>query len=577
MRNLYIDIGSTNIKYSSDGEYVLSVPFPKPTLDDGTKYEVDIGSVLNAVKDIIRSDDAEKVYFSVQMHGYILSDARHIPLTPYISWKDKRFRLRKEPYPFTIKAEYGVKAKDNLAAFSLYAQSKSMHGFEKVRFFDTLGSYIAYSLTGISATHITDACASGFYTVAGELNDIAGFPAFNGISFPRAFKNFIRCGKFGDKVIYLPVGDQQASVLGAAIGGEECLLNTGTAVQACAVEEGFAEGDFESRPFFGNKTLCTVSGLIGADMFGVKSDDEIEENYLAGIAKLPDRKKLSAVGGLAEYNAAFFERFGRKYFSEYELKKNSGAIKGLMKLANERRMGMMLSEIPFSNMPVILKNEGFAFFIIDCEHGGFDYADVSKIIMTAKLMQINCIIRLADNNRKDITKYMDMGADGLLLCMTNTAEDIRKGVEYAKYAPMGKRGISTMRAHTLYDPPALLHYMQEANERTKIYAQIETLAGLADIENILSVKGVDGCILGPNDLSCEYGCLGESTAVQIFAAIERMAEKCRNAGKASGIITSNKSYLQKAADCGVQMYCVGSELNILRDGAKRTAEEIRNL
>ena len=76
--------------------------------------------------------------------------------------------------------------------------------------------------------------------------------------------------------------------------------------------------------------------------------------------------------------------------------------------------------------------------------------------------------------------------------MTNTADDIKKVVEYAKYAPVGKRGISTMRAHTLYAPPSLCEYMPLANERIKVYAQIETVSGVVNIEEILSVNGVDG-------------------------------------------------------------------------------------
>lgn len=136
--------------------------------------------------------------------------------------------------------------------------------------------------------------------------------------------------------------------------------------------------------------------------------------------------------------------------------------------------GIMLSEVPFSNLPVILKKGGMDFFILDSEHGGFDYSDISKIIMTSRLAGLKCIVRLADSTRKDIIKFMDMGADGLLLPMTNTAADIEKVVEYAKYAPLGRRGLSTMRAHTLYDPPKLLDYMKAANEATEIYAQIET-------------------------------------------------------------------------------------------------------
>jgi imidazolonepropionase-like amidohydrolase len=94
-----------------------------------------------------------------------------------------------------------------------------------------------------------------------------------------------------------------------------------------------------------------------------------------------------------------------------------------------RKSGIMVSEISFANLPLILKGAGLDFFILDCEHGGFDYSDVSKILTVAKLCKLDCIVRLADNSRKDITKMMDMGAMGLLLPMTNCAADIEKMVD----------------------------------------------------------------------------------------------------------------------------------------------------
>ena len=239
--------------------------------------------------------------------------------------------------------------------------------------------------------------------------------------------------------------------------------------------------------------------------------------------------------------------------------------------------GIMLSEVPFSNLPVILKKGGMDFFILDSEHGGFDYSDISKIIMTSRLAGLKCIVRLADNTRKDITKFMDMGADGLLLPMTNTAADIEKVVEYAKYAPLGRRGLSTMRAHTLYDPPKLLHYMKEANEAKDIYAQIETAAGVENVVEILSVEGVSGVLTGPNDLSCDFGCLADNHAPQILSSIEKTAFEAVGRGKKSGIITGNENYLAKGKECGMTMFCVGSELNLLKSGTASTVKRIKEI
>ena len=241
------------------------------------------------------------------------------------------------------------------------------------------------------------------------------------------------------------------------------------------------------------------------------------------------------------------------------------------------RAGMMISEIAFSNMPLLLKNAGIEFCILDCEHGGFDYAEVSRLIMTARLCGSELIVRLANNERKDVVKYLDMGADGLLLPMTNTAADIEKVVEYAKYAPLGRRGISTMRAHTLYDPPKLLDYMKAANEATEIYAQIETAAGVENVGEILSVEGVSGVLTGPNDLSCDFGCLADNHAPQILSSIEKTAFEAAGRGKKSGIITGNENYLAKGKECGMTMFCVGSELNLLKSGTASTVKRIKEM
>ena len=241
----------------------------------------------------------------------------------------------------------------------------------------------------------------------------------------------------------------------------------------------------------------------------------------------------------------------------------------------KKQAGIMLSEIPFSNIPVIFKNSGLDFFILDCEHGSFDYSDISKIVTTAKLCGIKVIIRLPDNTRRDIIRFMDMGATGLLLPMTNCAEDIKKVVKYAKYQPIGERGISTMRAHTLYNPPKITDYMPMANDYTEVYAQIETVAGVNNIEEILAVEGVHGCLIGPNDLSADYGCLTNSNAPEILNAIQKVGVACEKHGKVGGIITANKAYIECAFSSGLEMLSKGSELNAIAAYCKNIAKEIK--
>ena len=239
----------------------------------------------------------------------------------------------------------------------------------------------------------------------------------------------------------------------------------------------------------------------------------------------------------------------------------------------KRKKGIMLSEVAFRNIPILLKNCGMDFFIIDTEHGGFDYSDLSGILMTAKLCGLESIVRLPDNGRREITRIMDMGATGILIPITNDESQIKKAVEYAKYAPVGKRGISTMRPHTFYRPGPLEEYMKEANEATKVFAQIETAAGVDNAEKILSAEGVSGFMLGPNDLSCDLGCVKDAEN-RILPLISELSRKAAALGKSSGIITSNQAYLDEAKSAGTEYFSVGSELNILKDGILAVAERI---
>lgn len=241
----------------------------------------------------------------------------------------------------------------------------------------------------------------------------------------------------------------------------------------------------------------------------------------------------------------------------------------------EKKAGIMISEIAFSNMPILLNAAKLDFYILDCEHGGFDYAQISAMISVSRLTGISLIIRLADNSRKDIIKFADMGAEGFLLPMTDSASDIEKVVRFACYSPVGKRGISTMRAHTFYSPNDIDQYRKNANEKMKIYAQIETVAGVKNIAEILNVNGVSGCFVGPNDLSDDYGCLTDKSAIEIHRAIEKTGEAAKNAEKICGIITANENYLNVAEQSGFTMFCKGSELNAIKEYCLRVSKTVK--
>lgn len=324
--DLLIDVGSTNIKFACGGE-AGSVPFPAPKRCDGRFFEVDREELFGGIVQIIEQFRAERVFFSVQMHGYLLAQGGRF-VTDYISWRDRRGEG--ETPAFSLTPEYGVHIKPNLPRLSLQT-----HKGDADEFF-TLGSYLVYRLTGVNASHITDLAPSGFYNAVTRRADGAAY------KLPRACYVVQNIGDYGSSAVYSPVGDQQAAVFGA--GREDCyILNLGTAGQMCTVSENFVSGAFESRPYFGGRTLCTVTGIAGGAAIGAftGSEEELKNflyaEYRAAADKLPERDNIIVCGGVARYREKLLVGVLQRINLPYEFYKESDALRGLQRIAERTK------------------------------------------------------------------------------------------------------------------------------------------------------------------------------------------------------------------------------------------------
>lgn len=331
MKNLYIDIGSTNIKSREDGGNVERIPFPAPLLNANGRYEVNPSEIIGAIKRVVDSSSAERIFFSTQMHGYLLADGNGNLLTNYISWRDRRA----EAFGITLpmKKENGVDMKPNLPRASVEAvKTEQPDLFAQVKEFFSLGSYVAFALTKRNASHITDLAASGFYNVKTRSAEPCSF------RLPEALYNVVPVGKYAGKTVYAPAGDTQCAAKGS--GGEDgYILNLGTAAQCFTKEEGFVRGDFESRPYFNGATLCTVTGLPGGGVIGAGEEDGLCEKlygaYSAALRRLPERKKIVAIGGTVRYHRELIENVLRRIGLPYSISEGEDALNGLKKIAAE--------------------------------------------------------------------------------------------------------------------------------------------------------------------------------------------------------------------------------------------------
>ena len=573
---LLLDVGSTFIKYSFYDESSKTIlqsdkyPFPDSNVDDGKLFSVSLLKLNKIIFDVFlraKVNGCGKAFICVQMHGFVLRDTDG-HFGDYISWRDNSGDTASTAIKAIDFNLMGTSLKNNLPLAKL--AFRNLEG----EFF-TLGSYIAWLLTQNNATHITDACASGFfYADTGEYNQYAG-----SLKMPTACKSISIVGNYNGILIYTPIGDHQASFLGSGAQLNKYLLNIGTATQiSCLSDASFADGEYEKRPYFDEKRLYTISGLIGGDrLFEGKGWEELFDQVINAIKKLPPKDKIVIGGGgscrIYSYLTSRFEKLG----IECDHAENNIGMEGLKMIADltdskKIEVGTMLSEVCFSNFPVIAKNSGLDFVIVDNEHGYFDYSDIAQLAIKATLIGIDMIVRIGDSSRGHITKLADMGVNAFLLPMTNTPEDIERVIQYAKYPPIGERGVSTTRVHTLYNPPPLQDYMNIANQKMRIYAQIETVKGIKNIKKILADPQVSGIFIGPNDLSVDMNSINDKTA--ILQAVAQIIEAANDVGKPCGIITGDKTLIDASISYGIKMISKGSELNMLINGCKNIKEGI---
>jgi len=234
----------------------------------------------------------------------------------------------------------------------------------------------------------------------------------------------------------------------------------------------------------------------------------------------------------------------------------------------EQVLGTMVTTFANPNIPKILQVCGFDFCIVDCEHGSFTTQEVSHIVAVGRGISMPVLVRIPELRREPVLKFLEMGASGILMPNTETAEQAAKLVDYAKYAPMGHRGVSLSRPHTDFKKVNGIEYMRKANEDTLLICQIESQKGVENIQEIMAVNGIDGALIGPNDMTQDYSILNQFENPIIVDAFEQIIHAAKVKGKFSGVHFGNAEHLKPWLSKGMQFNMWNSDLGLLMKGAE---------
>lgn len=181
----------------------------------------------------------------------------------------------------------------------------------------------------------------------------------------------------------------------------------------------------------------------------------------------------------------------------------------------------------------IMARCGFDWLVIDMEHSAIDIAMAQELIRIIELCKVAPLVRVGENNPNIIKRVMDAGAHGVIVPMVNTKEDAINAVNSVKYPPYGKRGVGLARAQKY--GLGFEEYKKWLEKESIVIVQIEHIDAVNNLKDILSVKGVDGFIVGPYDLSASIGKPGEFNDPEVKTALKNVQLIAKKIKKPAGI------------------------------------------
>lgn len=216
---------------------------------------------------------------------------------------------------------------------------------------------------------------------------------------------------------------------------------------------------------------------------------------------------------------------------------------------------------------------GFDFVVIDCEHGIMDYETTENMIRAAELSNTTPIVRIGMNNQQHIQRYLEGGAQGVMIPLINNAEQANRVVDSVKYPPIGKRGGFSGRS-AMFGIQEQAEYVKQANEETFVCLQIETPESIQNANEIINTKGADCIFFGPGDLSLNMGYPGQITHPEVVSVIERLVKQTHDAGKISGTLGVTPEQAHFWIERGVQ-WIVSSATRFLIAETRNYLEQTR--
>ena len=231
------------------------------------------------------------------------------------------------------------------------------------------------------------------------------------------------------------------------------------------------------------------------------------------------------------------------------------------------------SSLASSYSTEVIAGSGFDWICIDTEHSPVDLENVLSQLQAMAPYAAAPVVRVPWNDMVTIKRYLDIGAQSLLIPYVQTAEEASAAVANTRYPPEGVRGVAlTTRASRF---GRLEHYARQAHKEICVLVQVETALGLQNLEAIAEVDGVEVIFIGPADLHAAFGHVGETGIPAVLDRIDDAIIRIKKAGKAAGVFAPIPEHAEHWLALGAQVVAIGADIGLLARESEKLLSRFR--
>ena len=226
-------------------------------------------------------------------------------------------------------------------------------------------------------------------------------------------------------------------------------------------------------------------------------------------------------------------------------------------------IGTWLS-LPNESVAEIFVNAGYEWVVIDLEHSAININQAEQLIRVISLAGSKPFVRLSGHSHSQIKRVLDAGAQGILAPMIESKSQIESIIAACYYPPRGTRGMGLARAQGYGEANAKSEYITTTSRHIEIYAQIESVTGIANLDSIFSQE-IDGYFIGPYDLSASLGNPGIFDSDEFINAEEQILQASKQHQIKAGchLVEPNREQIPILVNKGYEMIAFSVDIRML--------------